>query len=63
MNVSTERGQLKVKAIYAESSKVSSSSGEIQLGHIHGMCSWTVGQNELAMICVFSCLNCSVPLF
>lgn len=36
MNVSTERGTLKVKAIYAESSRVSSSSGRIQLGHVHG---------------------------
>lgn len=36
MNVSTERGTLKVKAIYAESSQVSCSSGRIQLGHIHG---------------------------
>lgn len=36
MNVSTEQGSLKVKAIYAESSKMLSSSGNIQLGHIHG---------------------------
>lgn len=36
MNVSTECGTLKVKAIYAESSQVSCSSGRIQLGHIHG---------------------------
>ncbi|XP_056907660.1 protein FAM185A [Takifugu flavidus] len=36
MNVSTEHGTLKVKAIYAESSQVSCSSGRIQLGHIHG---------------------------
>ncbi|CAJ1056931.1 protein FAM185A [Xyrichtys novacula] len=36
MNVSTERGVLKVKAIYAESSCVSSSSGRVELGHVHG---------------------------
>lgn len=36
MNVSTVRGTLKIKAIYAESSQVSCSSGRIQLGHIHG---------------------------
>ena len=36
MNVSTEHGPLKVKAIYAESTSISSSSGRIQLGHIHG---------------------------
>lgn len=36
MNVSTEHGPLKVKAIYAESSCVSSSSGRVELGHVHG---------------------------
>ncbi|XP_028263220.1 protein FAM185A [Parambassis ranga] len=36
MNVSTEHGPLKVKAIYAESSCVSSCSGKIELGHVHG---------------------------
>uniref|UniRef100_A0A3P8S3I8 Family with sequence similarity 185 member A n=1 Tax=Amphiprion percula TaxID=161767 RepID=A0A3P8S3I8_AMPPE len=36
MNVSTERGPLKVKAIYAESSCISSSSGRVELGHAHG---------------------------
>uniref|UniRef100_H3D3J6 Family with sequence similarity 185 member A n=1 Tax=Tetraodon nigroviridis TaxID=99883 RepID=H3D3J6_TETNG len=36
MSVSTERGAIKVKAIYAESSRVSSSSGRIHLGHVHG---------------------------
>ncbi|KAM9753582.1 protein FAM185A [Menidia menidia] len=36
MNVSTERGPLKVKAIYAESSCVSSCSGRIELGNVHG---------------------------
>lgn len=36
MNVSTEHGALKVKAIYAESSCVSSSSGRVELGHVHG---------------------------
>ncbi|KAM4573034.1 protein FAM185A [Odontesthes bonariensis] len=36
MNVSTERGLLKVKAIYAESSCVSSCSGRVELGHVHG---------------------------
>lgn len=36
MNVSTERGALKVKAIYAESSCVSSRSGRVELGHVHG---------------------------
>lgn len=36
MTVSTEHGPLKVKAIYAESSSISSCSGTIQLGHVHG---------------------------
>uniref|UniRef100_UPI0037E86DFC protein FAM185A n=1 Tax=Semicossyphus pulcher TaxID=241346 RepID=UPI0037E86DFC len=36
MNVSTERGPLKVRAIYAESSCVSSCSGRVELGHVHG---------------------------
>ncbi|CAB1441060.1 unnamed protein product [Pleuronectes platessa] len=36
MNVSTEHGPLKVKAIYAESSCISSCSGRVQLGHVHG---------------------------
>ncbi|XP_073328197.1 protein FAM185A [Pagrus major] len=36
MNVSAERGPLKVKAIYAESSCVSSCSGRVELGHVHG---------------------------
>lgn len=36
MNVSTEQGRLKVKAIYAESSCISSCSGRVELGHIHG---------------------------
>lgn len=36
MNVSTERGSLKVKAIYAESTCVSSCSGKVELGHVHG---------------------------
>uniref|UniRef100_A0A1A8P2Y9 Family with sequence similarity 185, member A n=2 Tax=Nothobranchius rachovii TaxID=451742 RepID=A0A1A8P2Y9_9TELE len=36
MNVSTEHGLLKVRAIYAESSCVSSSSGRVELGHVHG---------------------------
>lgn len=36
MNVSTESGPLKVKAIYAESSCVSSCSGRIELGLVHG---------------------------
>ncbi|XP_070762896.1 protein FAM185A [Enoplosus armatus] len=36
MNVSTERGPLKVKAIYAESSCVSSCSGRVELGNVHG---------------------------
>ncbi|XP_034541698.1 protein FAM185A [Notolabrus celidotus] len=36
MNVSTERGALKVKNIYAESSCVSSYSGRVELGHVHG---------------------------
>jgi hypothetical protein len=36
MHVSTERGPLKVKAIYAESTSVSSSSGTVELGHVHG---------------------------
>nr|XP_019934492.1 PREDICTED: protein FAM185A [Paralichthys olivaceus] len=36
MNVSTEHGPLKVKAIYADSSCISSCSGRVQLGHVHG---------------------------
>ncbi|XP_042351854.1 protein FAM185A [Plectropomus leopardus] len=36
MNVSTEHGPLKVKAIYAQSSCVSSRSGRVELGHVHG---------------------------
>lgn len=36
MNMSTEHGPLNVKAIYAESSAVDSSSGKIHIGHIHG---------------------------
>ncbi|XP_029953046.1 protein FAM185A [Salarias fasciatus] len=36
MDVSTEHGPLKVKAIYAESSCVSSCSGRVELGHVHG---------------------------
>ncbi|XP_069558109.1 protein FAM185A [Brachyistius frenatus] len=36
MNVSTERGPLKVKAIYAESSCLSSCSGRVELGTVHG---------------------------
>ncbi|XP_049928708.1 protein FAM185A [Epinephelus moara] len=36
MKVSTERGPLKVKAIYAESTCISSNSGRIELGHVHG---------------------------
>ncbi|KAF1386581.1 hypothetical protein PFLUV_G00096340 [Perca fluviatilis] len=36
MNISTEHGPLKVKAIYAESSCVSSCSGRVELGHVHG---------------------------
>ncbi|XP_061578068.1 protein FAM185A [Cololabis saira] len=37
MNVSTEHGSLRVKAIYAESSCVSSVSGRVELGHLHGI--------------------------
>uniref|UniRef100_A0A665TL26 Family with sequence similarity 185 member A n=1 Tax=Echeneis naucrates TaxID=173247 RepID=A0A665TL26_ECHNA len=36
MSISTEHGPLKAKAIYAESSCISSCSGTIQLGHMHG---------------------------
>ncbi|KAL6106916.1 fam185a [Pungitius sinensis] len=36
MNISTERGPLKVKAIYAESSCLSSCSGRVELGNVHG---------------------------
>uniref|UniRef100_A0A3Q4G3M0 Family with sequence similarity 185 member A n=1 Tax=Neolamprologus brichardi TaxID=32507 RepID=A0A3Q4G3M0_NEOBR len=35
MNVSTEHGPLKVKAIYAESTCISSRSGRVNLGHVH----------------------------
>ncbi|KAM6937121.1 protein FAM185A [Xenentodon cancila] len=37
MNVSTEHGSLRVRAIYAESSCVSSVSGRVELGHTHGI--------------------------
>ncbi|XP_026222029.1 protein FAM185A [Anabas testudineus] len=36
MNVSTEQGHVRVKAIYAESSCISSCSGKVELGHVHG---------------------------
>ncbi|XP_054883397.1 protein FAM185A [Poeciliopsis prolifica] len=36
MNISTEHGALKVKAVYAESSRVFSCSGRVELGHVHG---------------------------
>ncbi|XP_068459499.1 protein FAM185A [Clinocottus analis] len=36
MNISTEHGPLKVKAIYAESSCVSSCSGRVEVGNLHG---------------------------
>ena len=36
LGVATERGPLKIRAIYAENILVSSSSGPIQLGHVHG---------------------------
>ncbi|KAM6926051.1 protein FAM185A [Lycodopsis pacificus] len=36
MNISTERGPLRVKAVYAESSCVSSCSGRVELGNVHG---------------------------
>lgn len=36
MKVSTEHGSLQVKAIYAESICVSSCSGRVELGHVHG---------------------------
>lgn len=36
MNMSTEHGPLNVKAVYAESSAIASSSGEIHIGHIYG---------------------------
>ncbi|XP_031593123.1 protein FAM185A [Oreochromis aureus] len=36
MNVSTEHGPLKVKAIYAESTCILSRSGRVNLGHVHG---------------------------
>ena len=36
LRVSTERGPLKIKAIYAEDILVASSSGPIHLGHVHG---------------------------
>ncbi|MGH0149438.1 UNVERIFIED_CONTAM: hypothetical protein FKN15_033426 [Acipenser sinensis] len=35
MNISTEHGPLKAKYIYAESSSVSSTSGQIELGNVH----------------------------
>ncbi|XP_028304095.1 protein FAM185A [Gouania willdenowi] len=35
MNVSTERGSMKIKAIYAQSSELCSSSGKVELGHLH----------------------------
>ncbi|XP_054632477.1 protein FAM185A [Dunckerocampus dactyliophorus] len=36
MKLSTELGDLKVKAIYAESSCISSCKGKMELGHLHG---------------------------
>lgn len=36
MNVSSEHGFVKVKAIYAESSSILSSTGRVELGHVHG---------------------------
>nr|XP_057932104.1 protein FAM185A [Doryrhamphus excisus]XP_057932105.1 protein FAM185A [Doryrhamphus excisus] len=36
MKLSTERGDLKAKAIYAESSCISSCTGKMELGHVHG---------------------------
>ncbi|XP_061899093.1 protein FAM185A-like [Entelurus aequoreus] len=36
MRVSTEHGGLRVKAIYAESSCISSSTGDVELGLVHG---------------------------
>lgn len=36
MNVSTEHGPLKVKAIYAASSCVTSCTGKVELGNVHG---------------------------
>lgn len=36
MNVSTEHGPLKVKAIYAASSCVTSCSGKVEVGNVHG---------------------------
>ncbi|KAK9516826.1 hypothetical protein VZT92_024736 [Zoarces viviparus] len=36
INISTERGPLRVKAVYAESSCVSSCSGRVELGNVHG---------------------------
>uniref|UniRef100_A0A8C6TJT9 Family with sequence similarity 185 member A n=1 Tax=Neogobius melanostomus TaxID=47308 RepID=A0A8C6TJT9_9GOBI len=36
MNVSTEHGSMKVKAIYAEFSSISSCTGRVELGLVHG---------------------------
>lgn len=36
MKVSTQEGFVRVKAIYAESSSISSCSGRVELGHVHG---------------------------
>lgn len=36
MNVSTENGPLRVKAVYAGWSSMVSSSGKIHIGHLHG---------------------------
>lgn len=36
MNVSTEHGPLKVKAIYAASSCVTSCTGKVEVGNVHG---------------------------
>lgn len=36
MNLCMEHGDLKVKAIYAETTSVTTSSGNIQIGHVHG---------------------------
>ncbi|CAI5664492.1 unnamed protein product [Oreochromis niloticus] len=58
MNVSTEHGPLKVKAIYAESTCILSRSGRVNLGHVHGettvknMCGDTVidGSNSFLKV-------------
>lgn len=58
MNVSTEHGPLKVKAIYAESSCVSSCSGKLELGNVHGEQTAASVYPHLYLVCLTANLKC-----